>query len=497
MKIKFHPACLLFPRLPKDELKSLAADIKLKGLLHGVVRYQGRVLDGRNRLTACKMAKVKPWFVEWDGNGSPTEWIISENLIRRHLSASQKAVVALDLLPLLEEEAKERQRLSQGRGKKVAQNCATFSGKASSAAARIVKTSSTYVEVVKAISKVAPELIEKVRNGDLSIPDAKRLSELPKEKRAELLRQVNGKSHNGEIFRQWKAFGTPKVAKAVHRTVTERKSRIDAVQLIHGDCRKELKKLPPQSADAVITDPIYPEVSRQYGRISEDQWHSLMQDVVAECRRVLKPKGSAVFILQPNFSKLGQMRLWLWEFVVWAAKEWNLVQDCYWWATDALPLAGTDRKHGLMRQSVKTCVWLGPANCYRNQDAVLWTPSQAMMTKHKTDFALRVGPAGRTYRNGTIAQAADERGGTTPFNLLPIPNGGRPGGTEHHPATTPYDVAAWWCRYLLPPGGVLLDPFCGSGTMLMAGLDHDASKVIGVEKEKKYLAIAKRRIAKG
>jgi site-specific DNA-methyltransferase (adenine-specific) len=73
----------------------------------------------------------------------------------------------------------------------------------------------------------------------------------------------------------------------------------------------------------------------------------------------------------------------------------------------------------------------------------------------------------------------------------------QPNGAEHHPAATPYDVAAWWCRYILPPGGVLLDPFCGSGTMLVAGLDHGASRVIGIDKEKKYLTIAKRRITKG
>jgi DNA modification methylase len=59
-------------------------------------------------------------------------------------------------------------------------------------------------------------------------------------------------------------------------------------------------------------------------------------------------------------------------------------------------------------------------------------------------------------------------------------------------------VAAWWCRYILPRrNGVLLDPFCGSGTMLLAGLDHGASRVIGIEKEKQYLAIAKRRITNG
>jgi DNA modification methylase len=222
-----------------------------------------------------------------------------------------------------------------------------------------------------------------------------------------------------------------------------------------------------------------------------------MQAVGTECRRVLKPKGSAVFILQPNSEKIGKMRLWLWDFVVWAGREWNLVQDAWWWKTDGMPLAGATRKHGLMRPSVKMCVWLGPANCYRNQDAVLQTPSLSGFVRSRADQLLRINPSNRTYRNSTFRRALDERGGSTPFNCLPIPTGGNPGGAELHPAVTPYQVAEWWAKYILPPGGVLLDPFCGSGTMLQAGLDCGASRVIGIDREKKYLAIAKGRIAKG
>lgn len=125
------------------------------------------------------------------------------------------------------------------------------------------------------------------------------------------------------------------------------------------------------------------------------------------------------------------------------------------------------------------------------------TPSESIAAKHRADIFLRTGPQGKTYRNSTIARAADERGGTTPFNCLPIPTGGRSPGSEGHPAATPYEVAAWWCRYVLPTGGVLLDPFCGSGTMLLAGLDHGASKVVGIDREKKYLGLARRRIAEG
>jgi len=218
-----------------------------------------------------------------------------------------------------------------------------------------------------------------------------------------------------------------------------------------------------------------------------------MQDVVTECRRILKPSGSAVFILQPNYRQLGAIRLWLWEFLLSAAQQWNLVQDVYSWTIDALPLAGTDRRHGLMRQSVKTCVWLGNPGCYRNQDAVLCTPSQTVLARSRSDIALRTAPSGRRYRNGALACSTDERGGTTPFNLLPISNGGQPHAGPH-PASTPYALAAWWCRYILPPNGVLLDPFCGSGTMLCAALDNAASSVIGIDKSEEYLDLAKTRI---
>ena len=99
------PPCLpLVPPNGKLELRELADDIKARGLLNPIVLYQGKVLDGRSRLAACKLAGVEPRFLEWDGEGSPTEWVISQNLFRRHLTTGQRAVVAYDLLPTMEAE---------------------------------------------------------------------------------------------------------------------------------------------------------------------------------------------------------------------------------------------------------------------------------------------------------------------------------------------------------------------------------------------------------
>jgi site-specific DNA-methyltransferase (adenine-specific) len=58
-------------------------------------------------------------------------------------------------------------------------------------------------------------------------------------------------------------------------------------------------------------------------------------------------------------------------------------------------------------------------------------------------------------------------------------------------------LCEWLVRYLLPPQGVALDPFCGSGSTLLAALDRGASKVIGIDREAKYLSIARRRVEAG
>jgi site-specific DNA-methyltransferase (adenine-specific) len=208
-----------------------------------------------------------------------------------------------------------------------------------------------------------------------------------------------------------------------------------------------------------------------------------MRPVVAETRRILKPTGSAVFILQPNSEHVGQMRGWLWEFMAWICRDWNIVQDAYWWNTTMPPTihAGI---HGLMRQALKTCVWCGPPVCYRNQDAALWQESLCNAMGRLERRAVRGdiaddSPSGYKIKYKNHRQAAERRGGVTPFNVLPFPNSERSHG---HGAGTPLKLADWWTRYICPPGGTVADWFMGSGTMGVAAVQNGCN-FIGIEKE--------------
>jgi hypothetical protein len=113
----WHPAANMFPLMNADdgELAGLVESIKSTGLLNPIVMLDGKVLDGRNRLLACKLAEVTPRFVEWDGSGgSLEEWVVAQNANRRNLNPSQKAVAALYVIRNFNETPAQKERFCLG-----------------------------------------------------------------------------------------------------------------------------------------------------------------------------------------------------------------------------------------------------------------------------------------------------------------------------------------------------------------------------------------------
>jgi site-specific DNA-methyltransferase (adenine-specific) len=63
-----------------------------------------------------------------------------------------------------------------------------------------------------------------------------------------------------------------------------------------------------------------------------------------------------------------------------------------------------------------------------------------------------------------------------------------------HPTVKPLALMRWLCRLVTPPGGVILDPFTGSGSTGCAAV-LEGFRFIGIEQEAEYIEIARRRIA--
>jgi hypothetical protein len=65
---------------------------------------------------------------------------------------------------------------------------------------------------------------------------------------------------------------------------------------------------------------------------------------------------------------------------------------------------------------------------------------------------------------------------------------------NHHPTVKPTALMRYLCRLVAPPGGVVLDPFTGSGSTGKAAL-LEGFRFVGIEREAEYVEIARARIA--
>jgi len=65
---------------------------------------------------------------------------------------------------------------------------------------------------------------------------------------------------------------------------------------------------------------------------------------------------------------------------------------------------------------------------------------------------------------------------------------------NNHPTVKPTELMRYLCRLVTPPGGIVLDPFAGSGSTGKAAM-LEGFRYIGMEREAEYLEIARARIA--
>jgi ParB-like chromosome segregation protein Spo0J len=170
--MKAHDYANLFPMLPDSELKTLADDIRENGLQTPITTLDGLILDGRNRHRACEIAGVDPTFDEYLG-GDPLQFVISHNLHRRHLTESQRAMIAASVANL--ENGKRPPSIDGG---SITQ----------SKAQEMLNVGESSVSRAKKIQRLgSPELIEAVQSGEVTVGAAYKVAELPHEEQVQIL----------------------------------------------------------------------------------------------------------------------------------------------------------------------------------------------------------------------------------------------------------------------------------------------------------------------
>jgi hypothetical protein len=158
-----HSVSELFPEMDDESYALFKADIAAHGQSEPIVLWKKQLIDGRHRLRACNELGIKPIIVDISVSDDPLAYVLSHNLHRRHLSTSQRAMVAAKIA-----------NLGEGRPTKITpQIC----GVSSKEAAKTLNVSTRSVETAKQVIEHGSKAVQKaVEQGKLKVSTAAELA---------------------------------------------------------------------------------------------------------------------------------------------------------------------------------------------------------------------------------------------------------------------------------------------------------------------------------
>lgn len=140
-----------------------------------------------------------------------------------------------------------------------------------------------------------------------------------------------------------------------------------------------------------------------------------------------------------------------------------------------------------------------PANVALDEEAAAMLDAQTGVSPPKPHRIGRMGGSRDGLgmgRGGDSVGAwpADPGGGASRFFYTAKASRKERGEGNTHPTVKPLSLMRWLVKLVTPPGGVVLDPFCGSGSTLVAAVE-EGFDCIGIEREAEYVEIIKKRIS--
>lgn len=272
--------------------------------------------------------------------------------------------------------------------------------------------------------------------------------------------------------------------------------RLTAEGVVLGDSAEWLPALPPESVDLFFMSPPYAD-ARAYSPIHPDRYVDWFLDFARPMLEATAPTGWMVINIKNRVANRGPLRgqrhPYVYQLVL-ALQHmgWRWIETYIWSKPNAVP-----GKFGPRTKDAFEYVYAFAkgARPYFDLDAVRvpYRASAEEIARRSLDTKGRRTTAAGFGRDRTKTYS---KGGADPGNVVSVSQSYNQhyGPAGKHEAVMPEGLADFFIRACSPPGGVVIDPFGGSGTTTVVGRRH-GRRTGAIELHERYVEAARERIA--
>lgn len=263
---------------------------------------------------------------------------------------------------------------------------------------------------------------------------------------------------------------------------------LDAI--IPGDSREVLRKIPPESVDLIVTSPPYADRrSKVYGGVKPDGYVEWFLPIADELQRVLKPTGSFVLNIKEIVVD-GERHTYVIELILAMRKcGWLWTEEYVWHKKNCYPGKWPNR----FRDAWERCLHFTKQKKFSMyQEAVMvpmgdWRHSR-LKNLSKTDRIRDNSHVNSGFGKKILNWVGRDM--AYPSNVLHMAT---ECGNKSHSATFPVALPAWFIRLFTKTGDLVLDPFLGSGSAVVAA-QQLGRHYIGIDINPQFCEIALKRL---
>jgi DNA modification methylase len=270
-------------------------------------------------------------------------------------------------------------------------------------------------------------------------------------------------------------------------------------RIICGDSRLELAQYKGK-VDLIVTSPPYADARRNhYDSIHPDRFKEWFLTFHQPFYDALKPEGSLVINIKDKVVD-GVRHRYVWHTIeALCQKGWFAIDDYIWRKPNPMPGFWPTR----LRDGWEYCFHLSKSKRpYINQDAIRvpvgdWVTSR--LAKLGENDLSRHNSANKSGFGRDLSRWVGKQTVLPPNVILPaetnVFSAALVGKNKGHPAVFPVDLPAFFIKMLSPAGGLVIDPFGGSGTTGIAALSLSRHCVL-IDNNQVYCKVAKERLIK-